>query len=99
MPLNSGIALNVESAFFLQDLILSLVIGVLAFAILLRFGLLAAWVMLTVERMLTRMPLTLNVRAWYLESSLAIVILVAMIATYGFLVALAGRRSFGEQRA
>jgi predicted Co/Zn/Cd cation transporter (cation efflux family) len=73
-------------------------IGLLTFAILLRFGLLTAWVTLTVERMLTRVPLTLNVTAWYLESSLAIVILVAMMATYGFAVALASPRSFAEQR-
>jgi serine/threonine-protein kinase len=98
MPLSSGIALNVESAFFVQDLILSLVIGVLAVAILLRFGLLTAWVTLTVERMLTRIPLTLNVRAWYLETSLAIVILLTMLATYGFVVAL-GRRLSGERPA
>jgi serine/threonine-protein kinase len=91
MPLSSGIPVHLGGPVLAREWMGSLVIGGLVVTTLLRFGLLTTYVALTVERMATRVPLTADVRAWYLEFSLAIVILLGALATYGFLIALSGR--------
>ena len=72
-------------------------IGLAAFAvvILLRFGLVSTAVMLFYTDLMTRLPVTLDTRAWYLPLSVTTLLLIGAIATYGFVVALAGRSPFG----
>jgi len=71
-------------------------IAAFAVAILLRFGLLSSVVMLLFAELLTRFPITFDFGAWYVGSSLMTLVLISGAATYGFTVALAGRRAFGK---
>ena len=45
--------------------------------------------------LLVRVPLTLDTNAWYFGHSLVVLLVVAALATYGFLVSLGGRPAFG----
>ena len=58
------------------DIVYTVAGAVLFLAIMLRIGLLAGVFMLIAERLLTRLPLTLDLHAWYLGSSLMVVLLV-----------------------
>jgi eukaryotic-like serine/threonine-protein kinase len=60
--------------------------------IVLRVGLLAGVTMLVSERLLTRLPLTLDFNAWYMGASTAVLLLVAGIAIWGFNRTMARRR-------
>jgi hypothetical protein len=91
--------LNTSSPFFGLDVVFSLVIGVLGAAILLRFGLLAGFVMVAVGNLATRMPLTIDATAWYLESSIAVLLVLLAVSVYGFVAAVGSRSAFGERAA
>jgi serine/threonine-protein kinase len=60
--------------------------------IVLRVGLLAGVTMLVSERLLTRLPLTLDFNAWYMGASTAVLLIVAGIAIWGFSMTMARRR-------
>jgi serine/threonine-protein kinase len=60
----------------------------------LRIGLLAQFALLLMD-LLIRVPLTLDPDAWYFGNSLVVLIGVAALATYSFLVSLGGRPAFG----
>ncbi len=66
--------------------------GLFAATILLRLGFLAFVAMLLVAGLL-RGPVTLDLNAWTLGTSLVTLLVVAALALYGFMVALAGRRA------
>ena len=68
--------------------------GLFAATILLRFGLLAFVAMLLFAGLL-RGPVTLDLDAWSLGTSLVTLLAVATLALYGFTVALAGRPALG----
>ena len=73
-----------------QSLILTAIVigfGVLFFGMMLRAGVLASLFMIITERLLTWFPLTLQGSAWYVESSLTVLLLVLAIALAGFGVA------------
>jgi hypothetical protein len=72
--------------------------GLFAAPILLRFGLLAYVVMLLVTGLL-RGPLTLDLDAWNVGTSVATLLFIAALAIYGFNVALAGRPALGGKTA
>jgi hypothetical protein len=78
------------------DLAAGALAGVLAMTMIFRIGLLANVVMLVTERLFTRLPLTLDPNAWYVGSSLLVLVVMLAAATYGFRVALAGRSAFGS---
>jgi hypothetical protein len=78
------------------DLAAGALAGVLAMTMIFRIGLLANVVMLVTERLFTRLPLTLDPNAWYVGSSLLVLVVILAAATYGFRVALAGRCAFGS---
>ena len=80
------------------DLLFGVVLGLFGLMIMIRFGILAAVVMLIYERLFTRLPITLDLSAWYFESSLAVLSLVFALAVYGFIVALGDRAAFGGTR-
>ncbi|HXD20060.1 MAG TPA: serine/threonine-protein kinase [Vicinamibacterales bacterium] len=65
--------------------------------ITLRLGLLTSVVMLSSERLLTRLPLTLDPGAWYVSSSLVVLLIVVAVAAYGFIVARSGGRPAARQ--
>jgi hypothetical protein len=73
--------------------------GLFAMTILLRLGLLACVVMLFFTALLARGPVTLDLDAWNIGTSLVALLLVAALALYGFTVALAGRPAFGGKAA
>ena len=77
------------------DLAAGALAGLLALTMIFRVGLLAHVVKLVTERVFTRFPLTLDPNAWYVGSSLLVVLVILAAATYGFHVALAGRSAFG----
>jgi len=49
--------------------------------------------MLSSERLLTRLPLTLDPGAWYVSSSLIVLFIVLAAAAYGFIVSQSGRHA------
>ena len=65
-------------------------------AVLLRFGLVSTAVVLLYADFMKRLPVTLDAGSWYVAFSVLTLLLVGLLATYGFLVALAGRRPFGD---
>ena len=67
--------------------------------ITLRLGLLTSVVMLSSERLLTRLPLTLDPGAWYVSSSLTVLLIVVAMAAYGFIVAQSGRNTVPARQA
>jgi serine/threonine-protein kinase len=72
--------------------------GAIALAVQLQVGLLASVVAMTCARLLAFSPLTLQPGAWYLGSSLLVLLLIVAVAGYGFMVALAGRGAFDGGR-
>jgi serine/threonine-protein kinase len=60
----------------------------------LRVGLLAQLALLLMD-VLIRVPLTLDPNAWFFGSSLVVLVGVAVLATYSFLISLGGRPAFG----
>jgi serine/threonine-protein kinase len=69
--------------------------GLFAMIVLLRLGLLGCVVMTFYTALLTRGPVTLDIDAWNIGTSLVALLLVATFAIYGFTIALAGRPAFG----
>jgi serine/threonine-protein kinase len=69
--------------------------GLFGVTILLRLGLLVYVVMLLFTGLLARGPVTLDLDAWNVGTSLVTLLVVAALATYGFTVALAGRPALG----
>ena len=70
----------------------------LAMLIFFRVGL-VAYVALFFSDVLLRVPMTLDPKAWYFGYSLVVLIILAALATYGFLVSLGGRPAFGASAA
>jgi hypothetical protein len=64
--------------------------------VLLRVGVLALMSMMLASRLMTTLPLTLDIDAWYFGRSLCVLIVMAGLAVYAFLVSLGGRPAFGE---
>jgi hypothetical protein len=77
------------------DPLFAIALSAFALAVLLRFGLLSTTVMLLFTDLMTRLPVTLDTRAWYLPLSVFTLLLIGALAAYGFIVALAGRSPFG----
>jgi hypothetical protein len=51
--------------------------------------------MLLFTDLMTRLPITLNSRAWYFPLSMLTMVVIGGLAVYGFVIALAGRSPFG----
>ena len=66
-------------------------------AVVMRVGLLAGAVALINLRLLTYVALTPDPSSWYFGSTIAVLLLVIGLATYGFIVALAGKPVFGAK--
>ena len=81
------------------DPVFAIALAAFAVAVLLRFGLVSTAVMLLFTDLLTRLPVTLDARAWYLPLSVFTLLLIGGLAVYGFVVALAGRSAFGGDAA
>jgi serine/threonine-protein kinase len=71
----------------------------LAVFVLLRFGLLALIATEAFSQFLTGVPRTLDFSAWYAGIGVASLVLVALMAIYGFRTSLAGRRLLDPGRA
>jgi len=69
----------------------------IAALVLLRRGLLALAVMLFCSRLLARLPLTLDLDAWYVGISVVTLCLIGALATCGFVLALARGPSVDER--
>ena len=87
--------LNLGAGVMPWDLVFAIALAAFAAAVLLRFGLVSTAVMLLFTDLMTRLPITLNSRAWYLPLSMLTVFLIGSLAVYGFVVSLAGRSPFG----
>ena len=81
------------------DPVFAIALAAFAVAVLLRFGLVSTAVMLFFTDLLTRLPVTLDARAWYLPLSVFTLLLIGGLGVYGFVVALAGRSAFGGDAA
>jgi hypothetical protein len=81
------------------DPLFAVALSAFAVAILLRFGLVSTTVMLLFTDLMTRLPVTLDARAWYLPLSVFTLLLIGALGAYGFVVALAGRSPFGADVA
>jgi serine/threonine-protein kinase len=87
-------SLNLGGGGLMWDLPFGLAIAGLTLAVLLQFGLVSTAVMLLYTDFMTRLPVTLDAASWYIALSVLALLLVGMLAAYGFVVALAGRRPF-----
>jgi hypothetical protein len=87
--------LNLADGAMPWEPVLAIAIAAFAVTVLLRFGLLSTAVMLFFTDLMTRLPVTLDTRAWYLPLSMLTLFLIAALAMYGFVAALAGRSAFG----
>jgi len=76
-------------------LVIGLVFWVLSVFLLIRFGLLAFVVEGFFINLLENFPLTTHGSAWYSGISLAAILLMAVVAFYGFYTSLGGRPVFG----
>jgi hypothetical protein len=95
-PISTGANFGAGANLLGWDLLFAVVLGVLGIAMLVRFGMLATLVMLIIERLFTRLPITLDLGAFYLEPSLTIVSFVFALGLYGFVVALGDQPAFGS---
>ena len=77
------------------DPVFAVALAAFGVAVLLRFGLVSTAVMLLFTDLMTRLPVTLDARAWYRPLSILTLFLIGGLAVYGFVVALAGRSAFG----
>jgi tRNA A-37 threonylcarbamoyl transferase component Bud32 len=87
--------LNIGVGAMPWDLVFAIAVAAFAVAVVLRLGLVSTAVMLLYTDLMTRLPVTLNTRAWYLPLSTLTMFLIGCLAVYGFAVALAGRSPFG----
>jgi hypothetical protein len=71
------------------------VMAVMLFA-LLRLGLVSAVAFEAVARTLTSQPMTTDLGVWWAGGTIGALVVVALIAGYGFIVSLGGRSPFGE---
>ena len=90
-PVYTGATLGASAASFGWDVLFAMALGVLAAALLLQLGLLAAFVALVFERLMTHVPMTLDANVWYAGSAYVMLLIVFALAIYGFVVALGGR--------
>lgn len=67
--------------------------------VLLRFGLLALIVTDALSQFLTGVPRTLNFSAWYAGVGVVSLVIVALVAFYGFRTSLAGRKLLDTQKS
>jgi hypothetical protein len=79
----------------LGDMAVTAALGAIGFAVLVRVGLLAFAVTVITLQWLTWLPLTLDANAWYFGQSLLVLLVIAAVATYGFVLALGQRPAFG----
>jgi len=84
-----------SSAPFGWELIGVMVGALLTLTLFLRIGLLAEFAMMFTD-VLVRVPLTLDPDAWYFGNSLVVLLIVAGLAVYAFVVSLGGRPAFGD---
>jgi hypothetical protein len=82
------------AASFGWELVFVVAAPLLIFAIFFRVGLLALFAML-VTGVFVRIPITLDPDAWFFGRSLVVLLLLAALAVYGFLVSLGGRPALG----
>ncbi|HMF93505.1 MAG TPA: serine/threonine-protein kinase [Vicinamibacterales bacterium] len=94
-PLQFGATLGPSTAPLVWDLAFALALAALAATLFLQVGLLAAYVTLIFERLMTHVPMTLDPNVWYAGPSYLILAMVFALAIYGFVVALGGRSAFG----
>ena len=89
-------SLNMGGGGVWWDLPFGLAIAGLTLVVLLRFGLVSTAVMLLYTDFMTRLPVTLDAGSWYIASAVLTLLLVGTLTLYGFVVALAGQRAFGD---
>jgi hypothetical protein len=73
----------------------TLIFSSLAVFVMIHFGLLALVANLVVYSILSNFPLTFQVSAWYSGISVTAILLIAVMAFYGFYTSLGGRPVFG----
>ncbi len=74
----------------------SVLVSVMAMLILIRFGLLALVVTLTLQNVLEAFPLTARLSAWYAETTLFVFSVLLAIAIFAFRFSTAGKSLFGS---
>jgi serine/threonine-protein kinase len=95
-PISTGAPYLSTTSWIVFHVAIAIAIAAFGLVIIVRYGLLAAIVMLLTDRLLTQMPVTLDSSAWYFGSSLAVLLAVGTLAVYGFIVALGGQPAFAE---
>jgi hypothetical protein len=74
-----------------------LVLVPVLYIVLVRFGLVATAMMVFFTTIDDWSPLTLDLSTWYADSTIAALLLVVAVATYGFHVSLGGRKLLGDR--
>ena len=88
-----GIALNISvSSDLWLELTYALIFALIWVVVLLRFGLLATMVADAARGLLKQFPRTLDLSAWYAATVAVPLIVIALVAVYGFRNSLGGRR-------
>jgi hypothetical protein len=88
--------LNMAGGSLVWDLVFGLAIAALTLTVMLRFGLLSTAVMLFYLDLMTRLPVTLDTRSWYIGPAVMTLTLIGGLTAYGFVVATARRHAFGR---
>jgi hypothetical protein len=94
LVLFGGLASTISTHWYQVPFIM-LWMAVMLFA-LLRLGLVAAVVVEAVGRSFLSQPLTTDFGVWWAGGTIGMLVVVALIAGYGFIVSLGGRSPFGE---
>jgi hypothetical protein len=92
------VAIPLSAAPFGWELVFVVAAPLVSLTIFLRVGLLAYFSVLLTD-LLFRVPMTLDPDAWYFGHSLVVLLIIATLATYGFVVSLGGRPAFGGNAA
>jgi serine/threonine-protein kinase len=80
----------------LLEAVLGLIVSSLSVFVMLRFGLLASVVEISVTDALVRLPITFNFTEWYAGRSVVVLACVMSLVVYGFNASLGGHRMFGR---
>jgi Protein kinase domain len=92
------VSIPLSGAPFGWELIFVLAAPLVGLTIFLRVGLLA-YVTIFFTDVLVRVPLTLDFNAWFFGRSLLVLLMLAALATYAFVVSLGSRPAFGGSAA
>ncbi len=85
------------TSYFMPDMIVNTLAGAVFVVVIIRFGLLTAVVASTLGDFLLGLPRTLDFTQWYASMGMLPLVLMALVAVYGFYRSVGGRAIFGAE--